>query len=384
MGDTNEDEYRQVDPDQEAVLEERGFLQIKLKTDWFIIWTIVFINLVICWVTYFMLLVLNVDKMNTAKKTNNAISVAKAIMIMQGVLCLFAGLFLFSIAKKMKWKVLPLALFFTGIAIASFILAARLGAINKAAKRGDVTTEILQAARGFTLVMAIIYSVSVGLFIGYIWFFKPAVYNYLYYKLASAFTFSSDDDDIDDDDDVADMMTEPARSRADTEFHDAVSTQRSRQRQVSSREKAMTQAKDDQIRAQREYDQSRKRATLQAKRRQSSPPSYRTRERTMQARPHGVVTGVDRAEGDIPSLGDIGEHLTDFGSSVGKTVNAAIESETGKRARAKINEVTAQVKERVTGEKAEFTSHDSDDASLLMSKDMSADGAALAKLLQSV
>lgn len=311
--------------------------------------------------------------MNSAKKANGAISVAKAIMILQGLLCLFTGLFLFSIAKKMHWQVLPLALFFTGVAIASFILATRLGAINKAAKRGDVTKEILQSARMFTLVMAIIYSVSICMFIGYIWFFKPAVYNYLYYKLASAFAHSSDDTDDDmDDDDMAAMMMDETSSRADT-------LRESRQRKVSSRNRALTQAKDDQIRAQREYDQSQRRVTLQAKRRQSSPPTYHSRERT---RPPDVVTGVDRAEGGLPSLEEGMSHFLDFGSSVGKTVNAALESDVALRARAKIDAVTAQAKQAITGEKAAFASHDSDDASLLMSKDMSADGAALAKLLQ--
>ena len=172
----------------EDMTAQRGFMNIKLKTDIILIWIIIFINLVFSWLTYFILLGLNVDNLNLNQTKNGGVMFAKTIMLIQGLLCLLAGVFLISMSKVMKFSVLPLAIYFIAVAILSFILTARLGAINKAASKGTLTEDTVAKARSFALVVASIYTGAVVLLIAYVWIFKPDVYNFIHHKLTATLT----------------------------------------------------------------------------------------------------------------------------------------------------------------------------------------------------
>ena len=111
-------------------------------------------------------------------------------------------MFIISISKKYKFAVLPLGAFLLTVAILSFVLAGRLGAINKQGARGDLKDETVQKARTFAIVLAACYTGAIALVILYIWVFKPDVYNFMHAKLSNVMKLKdSDDSDGESDDD---------------------------------------------------------------------------------------------------------------------------------------------------------------------------------------
>jgi len=329
MEDESEHDLGRVDDPGSS----RGFMNIKIKTDIVMIWVIIFLNLLISWIAYFGLLGLNLTTLNDRKKKNSVVSFTKAIVLAQGVLCLLAGIFLFSMSKKVKFAIIPLVIFFLTVAVLSFILASRLGSVNKEASRGELREETLARARSFAIVLAAGYTGAVTLMIAYVWFFKPDMYNYVYYKLTSALRTKSVDEnemdyegegygDYEDQVDAEDRaVLEEGSVRASAPSRGSAPSQSSSEAKLKGgavkRKSRGGAVQDDYSRRQEAFESGRRLGASQNSKRSggSNPPSYRSR-------PSKVVTGFE-SEDSLPSAEDFGGHLLDLASGAGAAAAAA-------------------------------------------------------------
>jgi hypothetical protein len=238
MGDEKKQKTPSGDEDATLIQEKsnisasNGYMGFKVKSHIIIIWIIIILNLVLSWASWFILIGLNVERMNELKKKNTGVMFAKTMMLFQGFMSLCAFLFLMSMMKQIKFAVIPLALFFLLVSIFSFILSSRLGKVNKKAQKGTLDEKTMTSATSFAVALAAGYTGVMFFMIAYIYIFQPRVYEYLHYKLSAALTFRSYDDD--DDYDENDIETDTVSSNGRNDSRESSPRYSSRGRQATT------------------------------------------------------------------------------------------------------------------------------------------------------